>query len=96
MKPGNLITSANGHTGCPAPKELLSLGFAVRAFVRNRPNAQELKRLDAEFFAGYIEDIRNARKSLEGLQPAHFVAVETVGEEHRSRPASDEDESDNE
>ncbi|WP_271782079.1 hypothetical protein [Aquimarina algiphila] len=35
MKPKILITAANGNTGFPAAKELLTLGFPVRAFVRN-------------------------------------------------------------
>ncbi|MFT5747359.1 MAG: NAD(P)H dehydrogenase (quinone), partial [Saprospiraceae bacterium] len=33
-----LITAANGRTGFPAAKELLLLGFNVRAFVRNANN----------------------------------------------------------
>ncbi len=56
MTPKILITAANGHTGFPAAKELLSLGFPVRAFVRNssNPKAQELKPLGAELFVGDI------------------------------------------
>ena len=63
MKPKILITSANGNTGFPAAKELLSLDFPVRAFVRNpnKSKAQELKKLGAELFVGDIEDVRDAR-----------------------------------
>ncbi len=45
-----LITAANSHTGFPAAKELMELGFPVRAFVRNPNNqkAKELKSLGAE------------------------------------------------
>ena len=49
-----LVTAANGHTGFPAAKELLNLGFDVRAMVRNHKSktAIELKRLGAEIFIG--------------------------------------------
>ncbi|MFQ5418796.1 MAG: NmrA family NAD(P)-binding protein [Anaerolineae bacterium] len=45
------------------------------AFVRNphKSKAQELKKLGAELFVGNIEDIRDVRKSLEGVQRAYFV-----------------------
>lgn len=70
-----LVTAANGNTGFPASKELLKLGFKVRAFVRNPNNkkAQELKRLGAEIFVGDIQDIRDVRKSLENIESAYFV-----------------------
>lgn len=70
-----LVTAANGNTGFPAAKTLLELGFQVRVFVRN-PNtskARELNSLGAELFVGDIEDIRDTRKALEGIQRAFFV-----------------------
>jgi len=72
-----LVTGANGHTGFPAAKTLLNLGFSVRAFVRNErnPRAQELQALGAELFSGSIEDIRDVRKALSGVQRAFFVPV---------------------
>lgn len=75
MKQKILITAANGNSGFPAAKELLKLGFPVRAFVRN-PNSQkakELKSLGAEIFVGDIEDIREVRQALEGIQRAYFA-----------------------
>ena len=66
MKPKILITAANGNTGFPAAKEMLKLGFPIRAFVRN-PNskkAKELKSLGAEIFVGDIQDIRDVRQAL--------------------------------
>ncbi len=75
MKPRVLITAANGNTGFPAAKEMLKLGFPVRAFVRN-PNskkATELKSLGAEIFVGNIEDIRDVRGALKDVQRAYFV-----------------------
>ncbi len=70
-----LVTAANGNTGFPASKELLKLGFEVRAFVRNpqTKKAKELKELGAEIFVGDIQDIRDVRKSLEGTESAYFV-----------------------
>ena len=77
MKPKILITAANGNTGFPAVKELLELGFPVRAFVRNpdNPKARELKALGAELFVGDIEDIRDVRKALTGVKRAYFAPV---------------------
>lgn len=75
MKPKILVTAANGNTGFPAAKELLKLGFPVRAFVRN-PNSQkakELESLGAEIFIGDIEDIRDVRAALKDVQRAYFV-----------------------
>ena len=75
MKPKILITAANGKPGYPAAKELLKLGFPVRAFVRNpnNPKSRELEALGAEIFIGDIEDIRDVRRALEGIERAFFV-----------------------
>jgi len=71
-----LVTAANGHTGLPVAKELLNLGFNVRAMVRN-PNgkgALELKEMGAEIFIGDMEDVRDYREVLKGVQRAYFCA----------------------
>lgn len=70
-----LITAANGNTGFPAAKELLKLGFNVRAFVRNPRNekAKALKRSGAEIFVGDIQDIRDVRASLKGVEGTYFI-----------------------
>jgi len=71
-----LITAANGHTGFPAAKELINLGFDVRAMIRN-PNgkgATELKKLGAEIFVGDMDDVRDYREALKGVQRAYFCA----------------------
>ncbi len=75
MKEKILITAANGNTGFNAAKELLKLGFSVRAVVRNtnNPKARELKRQGAELFSGDMEDIRDVRKALVGIKRAYFV-----------------------
>ena len=69
-----LITAANGHTGFTAGKELLGLGFPIRAFVRNPNNqkAKELKILGAEILAGNMNDVRDVRKSMEGIKRAYY------------------------
>jgi NAD(P)H dehydrogenase (quinone) len=70
-----LVSSANGNVGFPATKELLELGFQVRAFVRNpdNPKARELEALGAELFVGDIEDIRDVRRALDGVKRAYFA-----------------------
>lgn len=70
-----LVTAANGNTGFPAAKELLKLGFNVRAFVRNSQaqKAQKLKKMGAELFVGDIQDIRDVRTSLKDIESTYFV-----------------------
>jgi NAD(P)H dehydrogenase (quinone) len=69
-----LITAANGHVGLPAAKELLALGFKVRALVRNDKAAGsvELAELGAEIFIGDMNDIRDLREALKGVTRAFF------------------------
>lgn len=71
-----LVTSANGHTGLPTAKELLKLGFQVRAMVRNvnGDGAKELRNLGAEIYCGDLEDPRDVEKALKGIQRAYFCA----------------------
>ncbi len=75
MKQKILITAANGNTGYAAAKESLKLGFPVRALVRNPSSkkAKDLKSSGAEIFVGDIEDIRDVRQALKGVQRAYFV-----------------------
>lgn len=75
MKRTILVTAANGNTGYPAAKELLKLGFAVRAFVRNSKTAKarDLEQSGAELFVGDMEDIRDVREALVGVESAYFV-----------------------
>ena len=75
MKKKILITAANGNTGFPAAKELLRLGFDVRAFVRNpnKQKAKELNSLGAEIFVGNIENINDVRRALKDVQSVYFV-----------------------
>jgi len=71
-----LVTAANGHTGLPAAKELLKLGFKIRAMVRNPggKGAVELKKLGADIFIGDMNDVRDYRRALKGVQRAYFCS----------------------
>ena len=71
-KPKILVTSAAGHTGAPAVRELLQRGFPVRAFVRRRDARSEaLKNAGAEVFVGDLLDFRDLREALRGVQRAY-------------------------
>lgn len=71
-KPRILVTSAAGHTGAPAIKELLAQGFPVRAFVRRHDARSEaLRQAGAEIFVGDLFDYRDLQKALEGVQRAY-------------------------
>ena len=74
-----LVMTANGHVGFPTACELLSLGFQVKAFVRN-PNstgAKELKKLGAELFIGDQNNINDLRAALKGVQRAFYSSPAT-------------------
>ena len=85
MKEKILVTSATGHVGFPAASELLSLGFQVRAFVRNpnAPIAKILEELGAELFVGDLNNVNDIRNSLNGVQRAFFCAP--TGNYHLSK-----------
>ena len=77
--------TANGHVGFPTACELLSLGFQVRAFVRN-PNAPMAKKLEergAELFTGDLNNVNDIRSSLKGVQRAFFCSP--TGNYHLSK-----------
>ncbi len=69
-----LITAANSYTGFTAAKELLELGFPIRGFVRNpnKQKAKELESLGAEILTGNMNDVRDVRKSMEGIKRAYL------------------------
>ncbi len=71
QKPKILVTSAAGHVGMAAIRELLRADFPVRAFVRSRDaRATALERAGAELFVGDIRDYRDLERSLDGVERA--------------------------
>ena len=68
-----LVTSAAGKTGLAAAKALLELGCSVRAFIhRKTDKALALEKLGAELFVGDMNDIRDLRESMIGVDRAYF------------------------
>ena len=88
MKEKTLVMTANGHVGFPAACELLTLGFQVRAFVRNpnSENSKKLKVLGAELFVGNQNNLDDLRLSLKGVQRAFYNSPASKG--HFSRTAA--------
>jgi NAD(P)H dehydrogenase (quinone) len=74
-KPRFLVTSAAGKTGAAASIQLLARGYPVRAFVHRLDERSEaLRRHGAEIFTGSLNDIRDVRQALQGVQRAYFCA----------------------
>ena len=70
-KPTILVTSAAGHIGRSVVLQLLENGFPVRAFVHRRDQRSvELERAGAEIYVGNMQDFRDLRESLHGVQRA--------------------------
>ena len=73
-KPRILVTSAAGHTGAAAVRELLAQGFPVRAFVRREDaRSDKLKQAGAKIFTGDLFDMRDLRRALVDVQRAYHV-----------------------
>ena len=73
-QPRVLVTSAAGHTGAAAVRELLARGFPVRAFVRREDaRSNKLKQAGAEIFTGDLFDMRDLRRALVDVQRAYHV-----------------------
>ena len=73
-KPRILVTSAAGHTGAAAVRDLLGRGFPVRAFVRrDDARAEKLRQAGAEIFVGDVLDMRDLRRSMIDVQRAYHV-----------------------
>ena len=79
MKKKILVMTANGHVGFPTACELLSLGFRVKAFVRNPDStgAKELKKFGAELYVGDQNNINDLRGALKGVQRAFYSSPAT-------------------
>jgi len=73
-KPKVLVTGSTGKTGGAVVRELLRLGWPVRALVRNHDaRGEELKRLGAEVVAADMYDPQQLLEAMRGTQRAYFV-----------------------
>lgn len=71
--PKILVTSAAGKTSFAATMQLLEKGYPVRALVRRQSHRADLLRnAGAEIFVGNMNDIRDVRKALTGIQRAYY------------------------
>lgn len=73
--PKILVTSAAGKTGRHVTKQLLQLGFPVRAFVRRRDaRSDALVRAGAELFEGDQYSLTDMRRAMMGTRRAYQCA----------------------
>lgn len=72
MKAKVLVTAAAGRTGSDTVLELLKHGYPVRAFVRTVDGrSAALKKAGAEIHVGDLNDYRDLRSALDGVQRAY-------------------------
>ncbi|OBK40621.1 hypothetical protein A5658_20980 [Mycobacterium sp. 1245111.1] len=65
---------SHGATGNHAARQLLARGLEVRAFVRQVDHrAEQLKELGTELVVGDLQEFRDVRAALEGVQRAYFT-----------------------
>jgi|GEM_PF-176476 len=74
-----LVTGAAGKTGAATVAALTRRpDVAVRAMVRTfDPRAEALRRAGAEVVCGNLDDYRDVRRAMRGVQRAYFVAAPT-------------------
>ncbi len=73
-KPKILITGATGKTGGAVARELLRLGWPVRAVVRKADSrTEELKQRGAEIAIADLYDPQQLREAMRGTRRAYFV-----------------------
>src|SRR5512140_3083952 len=73
LKPKMLVTGAAGKTGGATARQLLAMGYPVRALVRQADRRSEcLGKAGAEVVIGSLEDITDLRAAMIGVQRAYF------------------------
>jgi NAD(P)H dehydrogenase (quinone) len=73
LKPKMLVTGATGKTGAATIRQLLAMGYPVRALVRQADRRSEcLGKAGAEVVIGSLEDITELRAAMTGVQRAYF------------------------
>jgi NAD(P)H dehydrogenase (quinone) len=68
-----LVYGANSAQGIPVVRRLLSAGYQVRAFVRDRYKAKSLFAKDMEIVIGTLEDKASLRTASEGIDRVFLV-----------------------
>lgn len=69
-----LVTGATGKTGGAVVRQLLDLGYPVRATVRTRDErAARLESLGADVVIADFHDLRSMRSAMEGVDRVYFV-----------------------
>lgn len=78
--PITLVTAAAGKTGRQTALSLLERGLPVRALVRREDSrAAELRSRGAEVVVGNLNDVRDVRRALHGVQRAYWAAPVVPG-----------------
>jgi uncharacterized protein YbjT (DUF2867 family) len=73
LKPKMLVTGATGKTGGATIRQLLTMGYPVRALVRQADHrSEQLRKAGVEIVMGSLEDIIDLRAAMEGIQRAYF------------------------
>jgi NAD(P)H dehydrogenase (quinone) len=73
LKPKMLVTGATGKTGGATIRQLLAMGYPVRALVRQVDHRSErLRSAGADIVVGSLEDITDLRAAMTGVQRAYF------------------------
>ncbi len=72
-KPRILVTAAGGQCGGQTARQLLKMGYPVRAFVhRQDERADDLASLGAEVAVGDFHDLNSLRNAMKGVKRAFF------------------------
>ena len=73
LKPRMLVTGATGKTGGATIRQLLAMGYPVRALVHRADHrSEQLRNAGVEIITGSLEDITDLRAAMAGVQRAYF------------------------
>lgn len=70
------LTGASGFVGSAVARELLSLGFKVRAFIRKNSPRKNLEGLSLDVFEGDLGDFNSIVRAMSGTQYVFHVAAD--------------------
>jgi uncharacterized protein YbjT (DUF2867 family) len=79
-----LIVGATGRLGRPVAKALLEAGHSVRALVRNRAKADDLRKLGADVVLGDLTDPRSLELACKGMERVFATAHSLLGRGEQS------------